>query len=450
MKLKEVMDKLDDAHIVGGTVRDMLLKFGCDMPDIFTSCQQDLGINDIDVATSDKPDMVLSKFPNNSYTIGKKFGTVCVRTEDFGDVEVTTFRSDTGGRHPEVCFIGDLSSDLARRDFTINALAIDRDGNLKGSAAGIFDMGKGVIRCVGNPEDRILSECGGDELRAIRALRFAIQLDFDIEQKTADVIKYVMWNGVSKERIRDELFKMFDINAQSTIKILDQYGLLHRTLPGISNMKECAHNPEHHPEGDVYAHTLAALQAADEFQYDPLSKLAVCMHDIGKPLVLDQCGNYHGHAREGSAYARSILENMRLPSDDIDAVVFAVENHMKMYEFDNMRPAKKRRLLMHDNFNVLLNVYIADRCARIPDEFGRYTTEIMIRHKFKHAVEDLCNEVTPLITGRDLIDMGLKPGKIFSTILEEVEDRQVANEISTKEEAVELAKSLSVCRQQGM
>jgi tRNA nucleotidyltransferase/poly(A) polymerase len=258
------------AYLVGGAVRDIVL-----------------GKNphDIDIATNMPISELQKTFPKN-YDIGKSkdFGIFVVKHKGH-TYEIAQFRQDgtyLDGRRPEeVTIIQDFKTDAGRRDFTMNAMAVDKDGNIIDYFDGQKDIKDKVIRTVGNPHDRFKE----DNLRMLRAVRFSSKLGYDIHHETKEAIKSNK-EGIKKvsgERIREELMKMAAQTGSKfadAIKTLDEVGILKIILPEIVKMKEYEHSAKNHPEGGVWEHTMEALR--QNKITNPIVNLSILLHDVGK------------------------------------------------------------------------------------------------------------------------------------------------------------------------
>src|SRR5271169_3027703 len=320
------------AYLAGGCVRDLLLK---------------REPADYDVATNATPQQVMNIFPE-TYAVGAQFGVVLVPAPESDvastgteipsksqAVEVATFRSDIGysdGRHPdEVRFSRDPQEDVARRDFTINGMLLDPvSGDVLDYVGGRADLKSGIIRTIGDPEQRF----GEDKLRMLRAVRFAARFEYTIEpatfaamQKRAHEIEVV-----SRERVRDELTRMLtEGRARSAFLLLDECGLLKPVLPEISLMKGVEQPAEFHPEGDVFVHTLLLL---DNLPSPCPMTLAwgALLHDVGKPptfRVAPDRIRFDGHVEVGVKMAEEICQRLRFSGDDTEQVLALVDNHMR-------------------------------------------------------------------------------------------------------------------------
>lgn len=410
--MKQVFKTLQSAgfecFLVGGAVRDLILN---KTP------------HDYDFATNAHPEQVMKLFDKVIPT-GLSHGTVTVILEN-KSFEITTYRIDTNcdGRHCKVVFSDNLKDDLSRRDFRINAMAMDSNMNLIDLFGGKEDIEQGWIETVGHPKLRFEE----DKLRILRGVRFATVLDFKIKKQVFEEIKKQTLSGISNERIRDEFIKiiMSDYNVRG-IKLLDKTGLLNEILPEMEAMKNLkAGNQEHHPEKDTYEHTLIALKSLPKLASLEL-RLATLLHDIGKPPTWD---DYHfkGHEAVGSIMAKEILKRLKFPSNIISNVSWLVANHMRIHRFDELRNAKKIRLIQAPLFYDLLELLKADIMVKstYPDEIVEYINNTEI----KETVERL-------ITGHDVMDAGIPPSPKISEILSEVENLQLEGVINTREDAL--------------
>jgi tRNA nucleotidyltransferase/poly(A) polymerase len=324
--VRELIIRLrDDGHeawLAGGCVRDLLLGR---LPD------------DFDVATSARPEIVQRLFPRTVPT-GLQHGTVTVLVDGApGDkVEVTTFRGEgaySDGRRPEhVVFITDLDQDLARRDFTINAMALDPvSGELRDPFGGLTDLAERRVSCVGTARDRFQE----DGLRTLRAVRFASVLRFRITPETAAAIPHARETvrKVAKERVRDEIAKLLVRSPRPSrgLKLLAQTGLLQETIPELEESRGLPQNRWH--RWDVWTHT---LRVVDRTPPDLEVRLAALLHDVAKPrsAVPTAPGehSFHGHEVMGAVLAAEILERLRFPRKVIDSVVHLIREHVWHYD----------------------------------------------------------------------------------------------------------------------
>lgn len=397
---------------------------------------------DIDIVTAAEPEIVQGVFAR-TIPVGAQFGVVRVLEQGF-EFEVATFRADgkyIDGRRPESVVFSTPKEDAERRDFTVNGMFLDPiTDQVIDYVDGQEDLARKLIRAIGRPAERFRE----DRLRLLRAVRFATTLQFDVEPAT--------WKGlqqlaaeitvVSAERIRDELNKIFaDPNRVTGLDRLESSGLLQVILPEVQAMRACEQPAQFHPEGDVYVHTrlMLSLLPADA----PLTLVwAVLLHDIGKPVTqtLDPAEGrirFNGHDRVGAAMAEAILMRLRFSNEEIAAVVEAVRNHMVFKDAPQMRPAKLRRFMARPTFPIELELHRVD-CAGSHGDLGVYDFLEQKRQEF--AAEPLIPK--PLITGDDLIAMGLTPGPRFKELLDAVQTSQLEGETRTKADALALVEKL--------
>ena len=445
--VKRLRENGFSALFAGGCVRDMLM--GC-IPE------------DYDIATDARPNDIINIF-KRTFPIGIHFGVVLVMENDF-EFEVATFRSDgtySDGRHPDTVRFCDARGDALRRDFTINGMFYDpiEDKHFD-YVGGEDDLNACLIRAIGDPFERF----DEDRLRMIRAVRFACRFDFKIEDQTAEAIKkfHDKILTVSRERIRDELRKtLTGPNPDTSIKMLDDLGLLHEILPEVTAMKGIEQPENFHPEGDVFTHTLLTLtkladgrEATDTIEEHhsapngPGKKylygswelaMAVLLHDIGKPVTFEISDRirFNNHDSVGAKMAERICERLRMSNAEKERITWLVKMHLYLRHAQEMRISKLKRLFAHEGYPELAELYKVDSLA---------STANLDDYNFcQRMFEELREEEIkpePLITGNDLIALGLKPGPIFSIILDAIKDEQLEQKITTKEDALEKAKEL--------
>ena len=302
------------AFLVGGGVRDALLG---------------RPVVDWDVATDALPERLLDVFPSGRYE--NRFGTVTVPSDGL-EVEVTTFRRDHqygDHRRPDsVTFTTSLDEDLARHDFTVNAVAWGRAG-IVDPTGGMADLTAGVLRAVGDPATRF----DEDALRLLRAARLAAQLDFSIEPQTLAAMSTTAetMRFVSSERIGEELRKMLRAAQPSrALQILADTGILKFALPELDAQRGIPQDKA--PGMDLWAHCLAAVDAAAQIdQGNTRLRLAGLVHDIGKPTTFED-GHFIGHDTEGARLVELLLARLAFPRRDVEAVADLVRYHMFSYE----------------------------------------------------------------------------------------------------------------------
>lgn len=419
------------AYLVGGCVRDILL--GRDPADY-------------DVATDATPDRVEDIFPN-SLTVGAQFGVVVViaesRQEDNLQVEVATFRSDVGysdGRHPDaVVYTKSAEEDVKRRDFTINGLLLGPKTNeVLDYVGGRDDLRAGIIRAIGQPEARFRE----DKLRMLRAVRFAARFGYTVEPETFRAIQKLAPEvvQVSAERLRDELTKLLtEGSARRGFERLDETHLLPQLLPEIARMKGVEQPPQFHPEGDVWVHTRMMLEGLQP-GCSPTLAWGVLLHDVGKPPTFAPPSGPNGrirfdrHAEVGTRMAEEICRRLRFSNADTEQIAALVANHLRFKDVPQMKPATLKRFARLDRFDEHLELHRLD-CMSSHRNLENY--EFMRRFLAETPQEQV--HPARLLTGDDLIRLGLRPGPRFKEILETAEDAQLDGKIATREEALRWA-----------
>jgi len=413
-----------EAWLVGGCVRDRLLG---------------RPVHDRDLTTNATPRELRRLFPD-ALEVGAHFGVVLVRRGG-AEVQVATYRSESSyrdGRHPdEVRFETDVRADLARRDFTINALLEDPfTGEVVDHVGGLQDLEARRIRAIGDPRRRF-SE---DHLRMLRAVRFAAELGFEIEPATFAAIRELAPAilRISAERIRDELTRILTGNApRRGFELLDQTGLLEPILPEVARMKGVEQPPEYHPEGDVWTHTLAML---GHLRGSPLDLAWGCLlHDVGKPVTqtFEDRIRFSGHEKAGAEMARRILERLRYPKELVQRVEWLVAQHMRFKDALKMSDATFKRFVRQPGFETLLELYRIDLAAS-----GRSMENYEAVLARLASIPPEALHPPPLLRGRDLVAMGYAPGPAFSRALKALEEEQLAGRIRTREEAEQFVRRI--------
>ena len=394
---------------------------------------------DYDIATDARPEEVEQLFPGSLH-VGAHFGVMLVR-EGEAQVEVATFRSDhnyVDGRHPsEVLFETDPRKDVLRRDFTINALLMDPEsGEVLDYVGGQEDLANGVIRAIGEPEPRFRE----DHLRLLRAVRFAARLDFEIESVTEGAMVRLspLILDVAAERNRDELVRILtEGGARRGFEMLFRTGLLSHLLPEIVAMRGVEQPPEYHPEGDVWTHTMIMLEGLRN--PSPALALGVLLHDVGKPAtfrVADRI-RFDGHVDVGVELARGIMARFRFSNDEARQVEALVANHMKFMDTPRMKESTLKRFLRLPEMDEHLELHRLD-CLSSHGSLDNYAFVREKREEF--GAEKIAP--TRLVTGQDLIAAGYRAGPEFGRVLREAEDAQLEGRVTTKEEALEMARRL--------
>jgi poly(A) polymerase len=408
------------AYLVGGCVRDIVMGHEP---------------KDYDVATSAQPAQVVAMFPD-SLTVGARFGVVIVPRKE-GNVEVATFRSDglyADGRHPvNVEYAKSAEEDVRRRDFTINGLLYDpAEDRVLDYVGGQADIRGRRVCTIGDPYQRF-SE---DRLRMLRAVRFAARFNFELDSRSADAIRELAAEIrlVSAERIRDEILKILtEGQARRGFELLDSTNLLLEVLPEVKAMQGVEQPPEFHPEGDVWTHTLMMLEALKA----PTATLAlgVLLHDVGKPrtFTVRERIRFDNHVEVGARMAEEICKRLRLSVGDTERVLELVRHHLRFKDFPHMRRSTQIRFLRMDGFSEHLELHRLDCLA----SHGKLDNYHLARKMLGEIPEQ---EIRParILSGKDLIRGGYKPGPLFKQILQAVEDAQLEGEIRTPEDALRL------------
>lgn len=427
-----------EAYIVGGCVRDFL---------------RGVEPEDWDVATNAKPKEIQKVFPKNFYK--NKFLTVTVQTGSenprLKEIEITTYRSEakyTDKRHPdEVKFAKTIEEDLSRRDFTINALALNLEGrklkvegrrpteittlNLQPTTYKVIDPFFGqkdlknkVIRAVGDPEERF-SE---DALRMVRAVRFATSLDFRIEEKTSEAIKKnAHWlKMISKERIRDEFLKIIMAEkAARGIELLRELSLLKYIVPELEEGYKLSQNKHHIYE--CYEHYLRSLDFAAKKNFNKFVRLAALFHDIGKPRTKKGEGpdsTFYDHEIVGAKMTAQILNRLKFPKKEIEKISKLVRYHLFYYNPGEVGESSVRRLVRQvgpENTEELLQVRQSDRIGSGCPKAEPYKLR-HLKYLMEKVSRDPISVKTLKVSGEDVMGIlkippGPKVGQVLDILL---------------------------------
>ena len=441
--VKYILEKLNnagyEAYAVGGCVRDSILGR---IPD------------DWDITTSAKPEETKALFPRTIDT-GIQHGTVTVMCNHVG-YEVTTYRIDgkyEDSRHPkEVIFTSDLLEDLKRRDFTINAMAynhledreslveteikINKSSGLVDAFGGIEDIQNKIIRCVGNPIHRFEE----DALRMMRAVRFSAQLGYEIEKETKEAIKILAGNlaNISAERIQVELVKLLVSSHPDYLRTAYETGMTKVFFPEFDKAMETRQNNPHHS----YTVGEHMLQSLNHVRNDKVLRLSMILHDIAKPETLqtgeDGIDHFYGHPDKSEEMAKKILKRLRFDNDTLGKVCKLVKFHDRKL---SLKPEKLRKAIVEigpELFPLLLEVKEADMMAQSSYKREEKQKELEdIRKVYKQILDNKdCLSLKDLaVTGRDLIDAGMKPGKEMGAVLHMIFEYVLDNpEKNTKED----------------
>ena len=454
-EVSQVTDSLEKAgfetYLVGGCVRDLLM--GKEP-------------KDWDVTTNAKPEQIVGLFKKTIYE--NTFGTVgvCVPCETFIEdvsretpeykiIEVTPYRIEaeySDFRHPdEVRFSEKLEDDLKRRDFTVNAVALNSKGHLTDLFEGIKDIKDKTLRAVGDPDERFQE----DALRMLRAVRFSCQLNFSVSYETTESIlkNTSLIKKISEERIRDEFRKMImSQNPASGIVMMQKFGLLKNIIPELEEGIGCEQLGEH--IYDVWEHLLHAVQHAADKNWPLEIRLAALFHDIGKPKSrrIAEGGakkkyTFYGHEVVGARMTKKIMERLKFPKKEIELVEKLVYNHMFFSDTELITLSAVRRIITKVGVENIWHLMSVRECDRV----GMKKKEAPYRlRKYFAMIEEALRDPISVgqlkINGEFMIkELGITPGPrmgwILHALLEEVLD---APEKNTAEHLSELVKSLNI------
>ena len=426
---KLLQDAGFEAVFAGGFVRDKVLN-------------RPLG-HDVDIATSATPDQVVSLCKSNhiqTKEVGKSFGVVLVRVDDF-EFEIATFRTEsdyTDGRHPDKVEFATMEEDAQRRDLTINAMFWDPvSDTLFDFVGGREDARNHLIRFVGSADERI----NEDKLRMLRAVRLAGKFNFKMDEVTVGAIQNHAHEitAISAERIQQELVKMFKTGEFVFCwNVMKGTHLLRHVLPEIDAMDDVPQSPKHHPEGDVGTHVRMVMDELSDESW--ILQLAALFHDVAKPVTIsrDERGiHFFSHENVGADMTEKILKELKFSTDQIDYVCALVRDHMKIHTAVNMNKSTLRKLMAQSHFPDLLKLGWADTAASKKD----YTDLIALRDRVVVlAQQELLPK--PMITGKTLIDLGLKPGPAFKALLDQCFDKQLETGFENQDVAMEFLRSV--------
>jgi tRNA nucleotidyltransferase/poly(A) polymerase len=427
----DVLSKLNKgkykAYVVGGAVRDIILG---DNP------------HDIDISTNMPIEEIEKIFKTHDVGKSREFGIVTIKHKG-EEFEISQFRSDgsyTDGRRPDsVNIVLDFETDAGRRDLTINAMGIDKDGNIIDYFNGSNDIKNKVIRTVGNPQDRFEE----DKLRMMRAIRFSSKLGFALDDDTLKAIKdkSSKITQVSYERIRDELLKTAGYGGKefaNMIELLDETGILKVILPEISSYKDFEHKPGTHPEGNLAQHTLNALKKSKS--KDPITNLSILLHDVGKTVsqtMTPDGPQYLQHAKKGVDLVNTIALRLNLRKKDKERIAFATLNHMKFHDILKMKNSKILKLMDSEHFQTLMDVAKADAESRDhlwnPGEWQDIMNKI---DSVKQSIPSSeYTELKKLLNGKKIMDMlNIKSGPRVGEIIKQTLDWAIDNNVKDVDE----------------
>ena len=431
------------AYLVGGAVRDIFLH---KKP------------HDFDVATNAAPQDVMKLFKIVIPT-GFEHGTVTVHFKGL-EIEVTTFRTESGysdGRHPDsVNYAATIEEDLARRDFTINAIAADlKNGKIVDPFGGRRDIKKKIIRTVGKAHERFME----DGLRPVRCIRFACKLGFSIEKCTfselseQNVQKKI--SSISIERFRDEFEKILTCEKPSIgLKLLEKTGIMKMFIPELLQGRGCVQSDERgFHDFDVLDHLYYACDGAPAEKLNV--RLAALFHDIGKPAtkkIIDGNITFYNHEKIGAKLTQEILMRLKFPNAVIDDVCHLINEHMFNYTPNWTVPAVRRFIIRvgQENLDDLFDLRIADMYGMHNHKIDyKYSAAIALLVELKDRITVELEKKNALslkdlaINGNDLIEAGIPAGKKLGFILNHLLDCVIEDPaMNTKEKLMEVVKKI--------
>ena len=418
--VRRLVDAGFRAVFAGGCVRDRIL-----------------GVEpkDFDIATDARPEVVLKLF-DRTVAVGAKFGVIAVIVGD-DQFEVATFRADAvylDGRRPSAVRFGAIEEDAIRRDFTIGGMFYDPIADrLIDLVGGMRDLRAGIIRAIGNPDERFEE----DHLRILRAIRFAARLNFTIDPATwsAMLRSAPKITQIAAERIGEEIAMMMtEGGAARAMDLMMASGLMQLLLPEVVEMRGCAQPENFHPEGDVYTHTRIGVAMLPAKCSETVA-FGILLHDIAKPRCRAETGDkvtFYGHVEQGAVMAAEMLARLKRSRAVQERVAYLVKNHLKLCMAPRMRPATLKRMLAEDGFDELMEVAFMDAMAS--------SSYLGFWHFCKHAMSTMtAQEIRPprLIGGDDLKELGFTPGPRFKAILKDVEDQQLDGLLANRDDALE-------------
>jgi tRNA nucleotidyltransferase (CCA-adding enzyme) len=442
-EVEKALEKLEkagfEAYLVGGCVRDLILK---------------RTPKDWDITTNALPEEIQSVFEDSFYE--NNYGTVGVKTDNNDPrlkvIEITPYRLESSysdHRHPdEILFSEKLEDDLKRRDFTMNAIALSK-GQIIDLYKGQEDIRKGIVRTVGDPLDRFEE----DALRILRAVRLATELNFTIDSETVLAIEMhgELLKKISKERVRDEFVKLLmSDNPMIGIAILQKMALLRYVSPVLEKMVGVSQETQAH-KYDVFEHSLRSLQHAADKNYSLEIRLAALFHDVSKPttkqMTKDGKATFYGHEVIGARVTRETLKSLRFSREIIDKVVKLVRWHMFFSDPETVTLSAVRRMITRVGEENIWDLVDLRKCDRIGT--GRPKEEPYRFRKYQSMIEEALRDPISVkmlkINGEKLIEIGIDPGPkmglILHTLFEEIlEDPDKNTEEYLKKEALNLYK----------
>ncbi|MSU78623.1 MAG: CCA tRNA nucleotidyltransferase [Gemmataceae bacterium] len=429
--VRQLQDAGFEALWAGGCVRDELLG---------------LAPKDYDVASSARPEQVQALF-RRTIAIGESFGVVEVLGPKVAGqhlkVQVATFRNDgaySDGRRPEQVVFSSAQEDAQRRDFTINGMFFDPiGGHLHDFVGGRDDLHARILRAIGEPNLRFQE----DKLRLLRAVRIATRFELAIESATESAIRAMadQLPVVSAERIAEELRQLL-VHPRRVrgLNLLMDLGLAQAVLPELVLMKGLPQGPPSQPTGDLWDHAMRVMDGLGDHPSFPLA-FGTLLHDVGKPGTFARTGDrltFYHHEHLGARMADEICLRLKLSNSERVCIVWLVEKHQYLADAERMKPSKLKPMLIHSGIHELLVLHRADALATGKDVEHVEFCERLLR-------ESDPSELNPavLITGNDLLAMGITQGPRYKQILDAVREAQLDGTMTTPAEALALARRMA-------
>jgi len=427
--IKKLREAGFESYFAGGCVRDLLLN---------------VEPKDYDIVTNALPEQIEALF-EHSIAIGKQFGVIII-VEDGHHFEIATFRSDASysdGRRPDAILFTNAEEDAKRRDFTINGLFYDPlTDKILDFIGGQKDLQEHLIRFIGEPEERILE----DHLRILRAVRFKNQLQFQYEPTTYHALQKhaeLVIDKVSKERLGDELNKILSCAKPSqAFEELSHLGILKVIFPELEAMHGIAQPYEFHHEGDVWTHTMQALDSLPKTASLRL-RWATLLHDSGKPETykLEERIRFDSHCQASASITQTVLKRFKMSRKFTEEIQWLVVHHMMMVPLAEMNEGRKMHWFLHPLFPDLLGVFEADARGTTPTDLSLYDQILKL---YQEAKNKMPHEPKPLLTGNEIAEtLNLKPGPKIGEILADLRHEQLSGNLDNKTEALTWLKKKS-------
>lgn len=426
--VEALTDAGEEAWWVGGAVRSML---------------QESIPNEIDIATSAKPEKVAALFPKSDAS-DAELGAVRVSVKGVV-LEVTTFRSDdatSDGRHPESVRFGDRGADALRRDATVNAMywnPLTRE--LIDPCGGVEDLRQGLVRFIGDPKTRIRH----DALRILRMVRLKSAIGGQYELSTRKALSALasLAGKLSGMRVLQELEKVLKLKSPAeALEDLWELGVLKAVFPELHACKGVAQPKEYHHEGDVFEHLKSCTKNFTD-DHGPDVRLAALLHDIGKPetFAVKERIRFDHHAEVSARIADTVLRRFQSSSDRRQKICWLIEHHMMMNAFAELTEVRKAHWYFHPWFQELLQLFWLDAAGTDPGDYRLYNQIIADYDAFLNAHP---KPAKPLLNGDEIMTiLGLKPGEKVGELLQKLHEAQTTRRISTKKEAKDLLNKLN-------